>query len=105
MKTLARLAGICRGRAIEAVRTLVGLGIISKTRRHTLIRWGRNRAQVAARQLSNSYVFAAPIIESSGRAADSVFDLDRGSVKLERALAGLQRALTSTPFSSLTHST
>ena len=87
--TIARLAGICRDRAIEAVKKLVSLGVISKTKRHVLIRWGRNRAQVAARQISNSYVFAAPIIESSPRAADSGFLLDKGSKALEAALAGL----------------
>lgn len=87
--TIARLAGCCRDRAIEAVKKLVALGIITKTKRHVLIRWGRNRAQVAARQISNSYVFAAPIIESSPRAADSGFLIDRGSKALEAALAGL----------------
>jgi len=95
--TLARLAGICRGRAIEAVRVLVSLGLITKTRRHALVRWGRNRAQVAARQLSNAYVFCAPIIESSPRPADSVSGLDSGSVRLERALAGLGRAMRPLP--------
>jgi len=92
--TLARLAGICRGRVIEAVRVLVSLGLITKTRRHALIRWGRNRAQVAARQLSNAYVFCAPSKESSGRSADSDSRLERGSTGLERALAGLGAAIS-----------
>jgi len=95
--TLARLAGICRGRAIEAVRVLVSLKIITKTRRHTLIRWGRNRAQVAARQLSNCYVFCAPSIESSPRPADSDSRLDSRSTGVERALAGLGRAMQALP--------
>lgn len=91
--TIARLGHICRGKAIDAVKKLVALGVISKTKRHALIRWGRNRAQVAARQISNSYVFAAPIIESPTRAADSDSLIDRGSKALEAALAGLGRAM------------
>jgi len=54
--TISRLAGCCRSRAIKAVATLERLGLLSRQRRHALIRWGRNRAQVAARQLSNCYV-------------------------------------------------
>lgn len=91
--TLARLAGICRGRAIEAVRVLVSLGLITKTRRHALVRWGRNRAQVAARQLSNCYVFCAPSKESSPRPADSDSKLDSGSTGLERALSRFKAAI------------
>ena len=91
--TIARLAGICRDRAMKAVRKLVGLGVLTKKRRHVLVRWGANRAQVAARQISNSYVFAAPIIESPTRAADSDSLIDRGSKALEAALAGLGRAM------------
>ena len=92
-QAIANATGICRDQAIKAVAALVALGIITKTKRHVLIRWGRNRAQVAARQISNSYVFAAPIIESSPRAADSDSLLDRGSKALEAALAGLGRAM------------
>ena len=93
-RTIARLAGVCRDRAIKAVRKLAGLGVLSLRRRHTLIRWGRNRAQVAARQVSNLYTFAAPSKESSSPAAvrgeESSLTLSRG---LERALAGLEGAI------------
>lgn len=92
--TIARLAGICRDRAMKAVRKLVGLGVLTKKRRHVLVRWGANRAQVAARQVSNVYYFCVPPSkESSPRAADSDSLLDRGSKALEAALAGLGRAM------------
>ena len=92
--TIARLGHICRSKAIGAVKKLVTLGIITKTKRHALIRWGRNRAQVAARQISNRYWFCAPSIESSPRAADSGFlESKKGSDRLEAALAGLGRAV------------
>lgn len=92
--TIARLAGICRSRAIEAVRRLVALGILTKRRRHVLVRWGSNRAQVAARQVSNSYTFCVCVSkESSPRSADSDSLIDRGSKALEAALSGLGSAI------------
>ena len=92
--TIARLAGICRDRAMKAVAKLAELGVLTKKRRHVLVRWGRNKAQVAARQVSNSYVLAAPIKESSPRAADSGFlESKRGSAALETALVRLGAVL------------
>ena len=92
--TIARLAGCCRDRAMKAVRKLAELGVITKKRRHVLVRWGANRAQVVARQVSNVYYFCVPTSkESSPRAADSDSKLDRGSKALEAALAGLGRAI------------
>jgi len=96
-QAIADATGICRDQAIKAVRVLVALGLITKTRRHALVRWGRNRTQVAARQLSNAYVFCAPIIEPSPRPADSVSRLDSGSVRLDLALAGLGAAIQCPP--------
>lgn len=92
--TIARLGHICRSKAIGAVKKLVALGVITKKRRHVLVRWGANRAQVAARQVSNSYTFCVCYSkESSGRAADSDSLINRGSKALEAALAGLGRVM------------
>lgn len=87
-KTIARLAGICRSRAIAAVRKLVDLGIMTKTRRHVLVSWGRNRAQRAARQVANSYTFCAHMSkESSTRSADS------GEERFKKVLGSVEAAL------------
>ena len=92
-QAIADNCGICRDQAIKAVRRLTELGLITKRRRHSLVRWGRNRSQVAARQVSNCYTFCVCAVqskESSGQAADSSLYIDRrGSDRLEAALAGL----------------
>lgn len=91
---IAAGCGMCRDQAIKAVRRLIALGLIAKERRHVLVRWGRNRAQVAARQIANLYVFRMPSKESSGQAAESRVFIDRrGSAGLERALAALGASL------------
>ena len=63
--TIARLAGVSRDAAVEAVHKLVRLGVLTKEHRRVLVRWGANRAQVASRQIANLYVFCAPSTESA----------------------------------------
>ncbi len=92
---IAKGTGMCRDQAIKAVRRLIGLGLLTKERRHVLVRWGRNRAQVAARQVANLYAFCLPSKESSGQAAESRDYIDRrGSDRLEKALARLGSTLS-----------
>ena len=90
-RTIARLAGVCRDRAIKAVHRLEALGVLTKRRRHVLISWGRNRAHVAARQVANLYTFCVCASkESSGPAA---IGGEAISLPLEQALAGLGAAM------------
>ncbi len=87
---IARGTGMCRDQAIKAVRRLISLGLLTKERRHVLVRWGRNRAQVAARQVANLYAFHLPSKESSGQAAESSLYIDSPrSGALEEALKSL----------------
>lgn len=62
---VARLAGVCRDTAIEAVRKLTQVGLIQKITRRVLVRWGPGRALLASRQAANCYVFRAPGTESA----------------------------------------
>ena len=99
--TIARLAGVSRDTAIEAVHKLVKLGVLTKEHRRVLVRWGANRAQVASRQIANLYVFCAPSTESASPPPDK--GLENLSTKqqgnavdksmLGRALARLARAV------------
>lgn len=70
-KVIARLAGVCRDCAIEAVRKLELIGILAKQKTRVIVRWGRNRAQIASRQAANIYVFHSPSTESA-RPATSI---------------------------------
>lgn len=97
---IAKGCGMCRDQAIKAVRRLISLGLLAKERRHTLVRWGRNRSQVAARQVANLYTFCVQAVqskESSAPAADSRFFISK---KLEAALASLGAALHREPLCS-----
>ena len=99
--TIARLAGVSRDAAVEAVHKLVRLGVLTKEHRRVLVRWGANRAQVASRQIANLYVFCAPSTESASPPPDK--GLENLSTKqqgnavdksmLGRALARLARAV------------
>lgn len=67
---VARLAGVCRDTAIDAVRKLAQIGIITKLTRRVLVRWGPGRSLLASRQAANCYVFRSPDTESPAPAAD-----------------------------------
>jgi hypothetical protein len=67
-KVIARLAGVCRDCAIEAVRKLELIGILTKRADRVIVRWGHNRAQIASRQAANIYVFHSPSTESASPA-------------------------------------
>lgn len=67
---IARLAGVCRDTAIAAVRRLIDLGLIAKTKRRVRVRWGRGLALLASRQIANRYEFREPPTESTGSATD-----------------------------------
>lgn len=79
---VARLAGVCRDTAIEAVRKLADIGLIRKIKNRVKVCWGRNRAQVASRQAANTYVFCAISTESA------VPPADKGRVRIQ-ASAGV----------------
>ena len=70
-KVIARLAGVCRDCAFEAVRKFELIGILTKQKNRIIVRWGRNRAQIASRQAANIYVFHTPSTESA-RPATSI---------------------------------
>lgn len=65
---IARLCGIARGTAIEAIRRLVGLHLIDKTKRRVKVMWGRG--QIASRQIANAYEILLPPTESADRPTD-----------------------------------
>lgn len=67
---VARLAGVCRDCAIEAIRKLTQIGLIAKIKRRVLVRWGPDRSLLASRQAANCYVFRAPDTESPRPAVD-----------------------------------
>ena len=99
--TIARLAGVSRDAAVEAVHKLVRLGVLTKEHRRVLVRWGANRAQVASRQIANLYVFCAPSTESArpppDKGLENLSTKQQGSAvdksMLGRALARLARAV------------
>lgn len=99
--TIARLAGVSRDAAVEAVHKLVRLGVLTKEHRRVLVRWGANRAQVASRQIANLYVFCAPSTESARPPPDkglkNLSTKQQGNAvdksMLGRALARLARAV------------
>ncbi len=67
---VARLAGVCRDTAINAVRKLAEIGLIQKIRRRVTLRWGERRSLLASRQAANAYVFQAAGTESAPTAPD-----------------------------------
>lgn len=73
-KTIARLAGVGREKAIDAVRKLQMIGLISKEKRRVLVQWGYNKAQIAKRQIENKYVFHIPSTESPRKPTSIGFD-------------------------------
>src|ERR1700759_4432090 len=58
---IARESGVGRNTAVNAIKKLVGFGILAKTKRWLFVEWGRKRRygreNLTARQTTNLYVF------------------------------------------------
>ena len=67
---VARLAGVCRDTAVNAVGKLVHIGLLSRIKRRVRVQWGRGRMRLASRQAANAYVFQPPATESVAPATD-----------------------------------
>lgn len=86
-KAVARLAGVCRDTAIQAVRKLAEIGLIEKVTRRVLVRWGPGRALLASRQAANCYVFRTIGTESAPPA------VDKGIGRSQKEYSPLDKAL------------
>lgn len=90
-RTIARLAGVKRDAAINAVRKLVDLGLIAKIKRRVKVAWGRGC--VASRQIANCYVFRAPATESVAPATvEGIGRIQEKESLLDKALGRLAGA-------------
>jgi hypothetical protein len=94
-KAIARLTGVCRDTAIQAVKKLVSLGLIQKERQRVRVRHGTSRLTMVSRQIANAYRIIAPVTESVTYPADnglirlpSESVRTRGSDRFEAALKG-----------------
>jgi hypothetical protein len=91
-RSIARLCGIAVSTAVLAVRKLVDIGLIAKTRRRVRVVWGRGGACVASRVIANAYRFATICTGSDRPHADKGIVRTKGSEALEKALCGLAGA-------------
>jgi hypothetical protein len=93
--TIARLAGVSRDTAIGAIHKLVTLGIVARKQRRVLVRWGRNRAEIASRQIANLYVFNALSTESATPPATRGLEI-QSTVSVDKSVDNslLDKALT-----------
>jgi hypothetical protein len=101
---IARESGVGRNTAVNAVKKLVGFGILAKTRRWLFVGWGRKRGygreNLTARQTTNLYVFTTFPYEFARPTPSTEMDIlvarvervaaaTRRDTPLERALANI----------------
>ena len=101
---IARESGVGRNTVVNAIKKLVGFGVLTKTKRWLFVEWGRKRRygreNLTARQTTNLYVFTSfpyefarptPSIEMDILIArvERMAAAERQNTPLERALAGI----------------
>ena len=90
---IASEAGVGRNTAVNAIKKLVGFGILTKTRRWVFVEWGRRKGRgrdnLIARQVTNLYVFTAYPHEF-GRTTPST-EMDILIARVERAAAAARQ--------------
>lgn len=88
-KRLAKLAGVGRTTAVEAVGKLRALGVLVREKTRLRVRWGLG---IASRQGRNIYRWAALATEAAGRATDQMQGRKKEAFEqVEAAQAALAR--------------
>jgi hypothetical protein len=87
---LARLAGVGRSTAVEAVKRLRDLGVLSWRKTRLRVAWSLG---VASRQWRNIYrLLAGPLTESSGQPTDRVQARKKDRIEAERVAPEVRQA-------------
>jgi len=90
---IAREAGVGRNTAVNAIKKLVGFGVLAKTKRWLFVEWGRKRGygreNLIARQTTNLYVFTTFPYEFA-RPTPSI-EMDILIARVERMAAGVRQ--------------
>ena len=87
---LARLAGVGRSTAVEAVKRLRDLGVLSWRKTRLRVAWSLG---VASRQWRNIYrLLAGPLTESRGQPTDRVQAKKKARIEVERVAPEARQA-------------